>query len=398
MVTHVGGSRLSEAAERAAALVRSRGEAIDDLLRRLVRVRSDESRIGDVCDLIAAEARRLGLERTWRDRMGNLVVEAGDGPLTLLYDTHVDTVGADPAVWGFDPWEGREEDGVLNALGACDEKGSTPGMLHALAALAETGGLEGLRLVVFCNMEERAEGRSGRHLAEQEGVRPDYVVVGEPTDLRINLGHRGRAEYALAFTGAQEHGAHADPERSAILRAARAVTELYDLEHADHPVLGRGSLAVTRIQAAGGSQNVVPSRCDVYVDRRLTLGEDASAELERLRAIARRHGGEAELPALDGLPLVFPPWLADAGSPLARAALAAASASLGRPAQTGVWQFSTNGVYWAGEAGIPTVGFGPGDERDAHTPRDRVAFSDVRAAAETYARLPGALMAALQPG
>ncbi len=383
---------VSEGAEAAVALVRRRGEAIDELLRRLVRVRSDDSRIDEICVLIAAEAQALGLERAWRDGTGNLVVEAGDGPVTLLYDTHVDTVGADPEVWGFDPWEGREEGGDLNALGACDEKGSTPGMLHALAALNETGALEGLRLVVFCNAEERAEGRSGRHLVEQAGLRPDYVVVGEPTDLRVYLGQRGRAEYALTFAGAQEHGAHARPERSAILRAARAVEDLYELEHAEHPVLGRGSLAVTRIHAAGGSQNVVPSRCDVYVDRRLTLGEDARAELERLREVARRHGGEAELPELDGLPLVFPPWLSDASSPLGQAAVAAAEAVLGRPAATGVWQFSTNGVYWAGEVGIPTVGFGPGDERVAHTPDDRVAFADVRVAAEVYTRLPATLL------
>jgi putative selenium metabolism hydrolase len=382
--------------EAAAALVRARGDAIDDLLRRLVRIRSDDSRIGEICDLIEGEARALGLEDIRRDAMGNLAVAAGDGPATLLYDTHVDTVGADPEVWGFDPWEGREEGGVLHALGACDEKGSTPGMLHALAALAETGGLDGLRLVVFCNMEERAEGRSGRCLVEQEGIRPDFVVVGEPTRLRVYLGHRGRAEYALTFTGSQEHGAHADPDRSAIVHAARAVEELSRLDHAEHPVLGRGSLAVTRIHAAGGSQNVVPGRCDVYVDRRLTLGEDAWVELERLREVARRHGGEAELPTLDGLPLVFPPWLSDATSPLARAALAGAAATLGRSGTTGVWQFSTNGVYWAGEAGIPTVGFGPGDERHAHTPGDQVAFADVRAAAEVYTRLPASLLEALR--
>jgi putative selenium metabolism hydrolase len=277
-------------------------------------------------------------------------------------------------------------------------------MLHALAALHEARGLDGLRLVVFCNMEERAEGRSGRHLVESEGLRPDVVVVGEPTGLRVNLGHRGRAEYALTFTGTQEHGAHADPERSAIVHAARAIDELARLEHADHPVLGRGSLAVTRIHAAGGSQNLVPGRCDVYVDRRLTLGEDAWEELERLGAVAARHGGAAELPELGevtytglrlGGPLVFPAWLTDAASPHARAVLAAAEAVLGRPVETGVWEFSTNGTYWAGEAGIPTVGFGPGDERDAHTPNDRVSLAEVRAAAEAYARIPAALRAAL---
>lgn len=381
------------------ALLRARGEAIDELLRRLVRVRSDDSKIGAICDLIEEEARALGLDDVRRDAMGNLAVAAGDGPVTLLYDTHVDTVGvSDPAAWSWDPWEGREENGVLYALGACDEKGSTPGMLHALAALAESDALEGLRLVVFCNMEERAEGRSGRHLVEREGIRPDFVVVGEPTCLHVYLGQRGRAEYRLVFHGAQEHGAHADPSRSAILGAARAVEELYALEHADHPALGRGSLAVTRIEAVGGSQNVVPSRCEVYVDRRLTLGEDAWAELERLRAVAERHGGEAELPELGGLPLVFPPWLTDAGSPLARAAVRAVQAILGRPVETGCWSFSTNGVYWAGEAGIPTVGFGPGDERFAHTPEDRVPFAEVRAAAEVYTRLPAELLGQLASG
>lgn len=387
----------------AVELVRARASLIDDLLVRLVRVRSDDSQIGEICELLAAEARALGLERIRPDAMGNLVVEAGDGPLTILYDTHVDTVGADPIAWGFDPWEGRIEGGVLHALGACDEKGSTPGMLHALAALWETGGLDGLRLVVFCNMEERAEGRSGRHLVEREGLRPDAVVVGEPTSLRVNLGHRGRAEYALTFTGAQEHGAHADPERSAIVRAARAIEELSRLPCREHPVLGRGSLAVTRILAAGGSQNVVPGRCDVYVDRRLTLGENARDELERLRELAAPHGGAAELPELDevtytglrlGGPLVFPAWLTDAGAPIALAALAAAEAALDRPAETGVWEFSTNGTYWAGEERIPTVGFGPGDERDAHTANDRVSFADVRAAAEVYTRLPAVLRSA----
>ena len=127
-------------------------------------------------------------------------------------------------------------------------------------------------------------------------------------------------------------------------------------------------------------------------------------ELGRLRQLAARHGGAAELPELDevtyaGLrlegPLAFPAWLTDAGSPLAAAALAAAEAALGRAAETGVWQFSTNGVYWAGEAGIPTVGFGPGDERVAHTPQDRVAFADVRTAAEVYTRLPASLLEAV---
>lgn len=222
------------------------------------------------------------------------------------------------------------------------------------------------------------------------------VVVGEPTNLRY-LGHRGRAEYALTFAAVQEHAGHTDREGSAIVPGGQGDRRAVRLETLDHPVLRPGMLAITRVQAAGDPKASYPSRCDVYVDRRLTLGEDAWKELERIQAVVARHGGRAKLPELDELtetgprlsgPLVFPGWLADSGSPHVRALLSAAEATLGRSVETGVWRFSTNGTSWAGEAGIPTVGFGPGDERLAHTPLDRVSRTHVRAAAETYARIP----------
>jgi acetylornithine deacetylase/succinyl-diaminopimelate desuccinylase-like protein len=54
----------------------------------------------------------------------------------------------------------------------------------------------------------------------------------------------------------------------------------------------------------------------------------------------------------------------------------------------GTWDFSTNGTYWAGKAGIPSIGFGPGDEKTAHMIDERVPLQEVVDATQFYALLP----------
>jgi len=56
--------------------------------------------------------------------------------------------------------------------------------------------------------------------------------------------------------------------------------------------------------------------------------------------------------------------------------------------KAGKWSFSTNGTYWAGKAGIPSIGFGPGDEIYAHTSNEHIPLDEVVAATEFYALFP----------
>src|SRR5690606_25501409 len=118
-------------------LIKSRvAQQRDDIitfLREICAIPSMESQIREVGERVEAEMKKLGFDEVWWDRMGNVVGRIGDGPIKLLYDSHIDTVGiGDPAEWQWDPFQGKIENGVFFARGACDEKGSTPGMIYGL--------------------------------------------------------------------------------------------------------------------------------------------------------------------------------------------------------------------------------------------------------------------------
>jgi putative selenium metabolism hydrolase len=169
----------------------------------------------------------------------------------------------------------------------------------------------------------------------------------------------------------------------------------------DDPFLGHGKITVTDMQVSTASINAVPDECTIFLDRRLTFGEskeEALAQVQRQvppgSAITVEMLRYAE-PSYTGFVFpvekYFPAWALAEDHPLVQAGLTVRRA-IGLPDDPpGKWDFSTNGVYWMGTAGIPSIGFGPGDEVHAHTVRDQVALADVVQATAFYALLPAAL-------
>ena len=153
--------------------------------------------------------RRLGFDEVRFDMMGNILGRIGDGPRVLVYDSHIDTVGiGDPAAWEWDPFEGKVIDGVLYARGACDEKGSTPGMVYGLALARDLGLLDGWTAYYFGNMEEWCDGIAPNAFVDDDpGIRPDFVVIGEPTKMQVYRGHKGRVEMKVVAKGRSAHAA-----------------------------------------------------------------------------------------------------------------------------------------------------------------------------------------------
>ncbi|MEO0565787.1 MAG: M20/M25/M40 family metallo-hydrolase, partial [Chloroflexota bacterium] len=140
-------------------LVEGYREDIITFLKELCAIPSYDSQIREVGERVHAEMEKMGFDEVWWDSMGNVIGRIGDGPVKLMYDTHIDTVGiGDPEEWDWDPFEGKEEDGVFFARGACDEKNSTPGMVYGLAIAKQLGLLDGISAYVFGNMEERNDG------------------------------------------------------------------------------------------------------------------------------------------------------------------------------------------------------------------------------------------------
>src|SRR5512139_2593489 len=172
---------------------------IIQFLRDICATPSMDGQLKDVGERIGAEMAKLGFDEVRFDKMGNIMGRIGSGKRVILYDSHIDTVGiGDADSWGFDPFKGKVENGDLYARGACDEKGSTPGMVYGLAIANDLGLLEQVTAYYFGNMEEWCDGIAPNAFVEVDPkVRPDYVVIGEPTKMQIYHGHKGRIELKI---------------------------------------------------------------------------------------------------------------------------------------------------------------------------------------------------------
>jgi len=381
-----------------------------DFLRDLVRIPSYDSQIGPVGEACAERMRRLGFDDVRFDSMGNILGRAGSGDRALLFDSHIDTVGiGDRAEWTWDPFEGKREDGIIFGRGACDEKGSTPPMIYAIAALIELDLLGDWTLYYFGNMEEWCDGIAPHALVEHERIRPDFVVIGEPTKLNIYRGHRGRIEISARFKGRSAHAAMPQLGDNPLYRVAPFLEGISRMGQSlpDDPFVGPGTIAATNVTVQTPSLNAVPAEAEVYLDRRVTLGETAEQVLEQVRALPAAGSATIEIPLYEEasytgfvfpVEKVFPAWALEEDHALVHAGKEAFAAVFGHQAGIGRWEFSTNGIYWMGKAGIPAIGFGPGDERFAHTVLDQVPAQEVIDSARFYAALPLFLSEALNPG
>jgi putative selenium metabolism hydrolase len=316
-----------------------------------------------------------------------------------MLNSHMDTVRvSNPDTWQHGPFSAEINQGMLYGLGACDAKGSLAAMVYGAKLLRDVE-LKGSVVLAFAVQVETCEGVGAQVLIEQEGIRPDWVVVGQPTDLNVSRGQRGRLEMRLVTHGCSAHAACPDLGSNAIYAAARLVfgLELLAGQLGDDAFLGPGTLAVTAIRSSASSRTVIPDRCELIIDRRLTLGENETMALSEVRRVVAREGIQAQVEVADceittytgythRKRALYPAWVMAEDHPLVVTATQAIRAQTRQRPQIGRWDFSSDGVYTAGVAGIPTVGFGPGDPRCAHAADEHVRLDDVCTAAEVYAR------------
>jgi putative selenium metabolism hydrolase len=378
--------------------------AMTDFLKDLIRTPSFSHQEGDVAQRIAEELRAVGLTNVRIDRVGNVVgrLGSGSGTPSLLYNGHMDTVGVgDSTAWQRDPFGGEIVDGVIYGRGACDMKGAIAAMVYGTKMLIDAlTTLSGVLYVVGVAQEEPCEGLAMRVLVEEEAVRPDFVVLGEATNLQISRGQRGRMEIKVTAKGRASHGSAPHRGINAIYKAAHLIQRLEEMT-ADlpiHPEMGQATLAVTFIENTGGSRNVIPDSCCFYIDRRLVLGETEKSVVASIKNLVKESGIDATVELTEHVstswtgyecrtPEYYPAWLIEEGHPLVQATSSAVEKTLGFAPELRQWAFSTDGVYTKGTAGIPTLGFGPGDEQYAHTINDQIRLEDTFKAASVYAQL-----------
>jgi putative selenium metabolism hydrolase len=371
--------------------------ALEAFVLELVRTPSPSGDEGAVAALVRAELERLGYA-VEVDALGNVVgtLDAGPGPCVLL-DAHMDTVGVtDRAAWSADP-AGELRDGRLYGRGSVDMKGPLAALVHGAAAASLTGG----HVVVSASIaEEMIEGFATVEVARR--VRPDVAVICEPSSRRVVVGQRGRAELIVEVEGRPSHSSRPDLGVNAVEAMADVLRAACEIELPSHPELGQAILVPTDIVSRPfPALSVLPDRCTVTFDRRTLPGEGEAEVLEPLRAAveaaAAPHGatgrvtvGVDRFDAYSGAPVeaanLAPAWYTGADAPVARTALEALGA------EPGLWLFCTNGSGTAA-LGIPTIGYGPGDETLAHRVDEHIELSELLAGARGYATLVEALTA-----
>lgn len=374
-------------------------------LREIIAIPSTSTNEQAVVERIAAEMRKVGLADVHFDPIGNVLGRVGDGGVTILYDSHIDTVGVgDPKAWEFDPFAGKLENGILYGRGASDNKAAIATMVYGARILKELGLTEGFTLWIAGMVEEESmDGWAVGEMIRTGQVRPDYVVNGECTNLDIYRGHRGRCEIKVTTKGVSCHASAPERGVNALYKMQRIIAGIEQLgaRLKDDAFLGKGTIAATYLETKTPSLNAVPDEAILYIDRRMTVGETAESAIAEIKALPGAEDATVELltyadPSWTGykkvVPKDYPTWVLPEEHPVIQAGVDTAAAVLGRRPQVSRWTFSTNGIATMGQLGIPTVGFGPSEEKWAHSVKDQVPVEHLVAAMAFYAAYPTTLV------
>ncbi len=382
-------------------------------LRDMISIPSESAEEREVVQCVRREMERAGFDEIKIDGMGNILGRIGSGKTTIVIDGHLDTVGiGDRSTWSRDPYAGEIENGILYGRGASDQEAGIAAAVYGAKIIKELG-LEGdFQLwVTGTVMEEDCDGLCWKYILSEGELKPDVIVITEPTNLNVYRGHRGRMEIEVRTQGRSCHGSAPERGINAIYKMAPIIADIEKLnetlaDSAD-PFLGKGSVTIAQIRSTSPSLCAVADSATIHLDRRLTRGEtleSAVLQIQQLPSVLQtgatvtvlHYKRDAYTGTSVEMQKYYPSWVFEAGHPAVAAAQNAAREALEREPIVDKWVFSTNGVATAGLFGIPTVGFGPANEIYAHTPDDQCPVEHLTAAARFYAAFPKYFLEAMR--
>ena len=376
-------------------------KAVIRFAQDLVRIKSYSGQEEQAIRFVEQRMKTLGYDEVIIDSMGNLLGRIGSGGKSILFDSHVDTVEVnDKQEWEIPPFSGEIVDGYLHGRGTVDMKSSIAASVYAGAVARRTGLASDKTVYVSCTVfEEDCDGENLKHLFRELDLKPGYVVVCEPSNNQIAIGHKGKAQVSIKTHGVSAHGSAPEKGVNAIYEMAGIIQRVeqanLELMKKEQP---RGTLVMSRIASVSASLNAVPSECEVYLDRRTVPGEtedDIRHEMDRLIAGKRAtwQVGTLHRKSWTGLEIHYEPfhsaWKIDIDHELTQACIAAYQETFGvEPGDFDFWDFSTNAVTPV-SLGIPTIGFGPGDYKLAHMRNERCEVNQILEACRFYTQLIG---------
>jgi putative selenium metabolism hydrolase len=375
---------------------------IISFLGRLIEAKSLSAEEENCAGIILNEMRKLGYDEAFLDPMGNVIGRIGKGRHIVAFDGHIDTVdGGNISLWNTDPFKAVIQDDKIFGRGAVDQKGGVASMIYAGKIIKDLG-IDDIFTVYITGtvQEEDCDGLCWQYIFNEDKIKPEFVIITEPTGLKLNRGQRGRMEIEISTVGISAHGSMPERGQNAIYRMSPVIADIEKLNDRllNDDFLGKGSVAISQIRSTSPSLCAVADGCTIHLDRRLTGGETEETALHELYALSSVRNSKAEIKVLEydragykGLSYpsrkYYPSWVCPAESRLVQSGASAYRNLYGKNPEISRWIFSTNGVATMGMFSIPTIGFGPGDEIHAHSPNEFCPVGDLKTAAEFYAAL-----------
>ena len=290
-------------------------------LSKLVNIKSLSCGEAEVQQEVKRQMEEAGFDEVRIDGLGNVIGRIGNGSKILAIDGHVDTVDmGNMENWTFDPLGGEIKDGYVHGRGTVDQEGGIASFITAGKILKELNFDRDLTVYFVSSViEEDCDGLCWKYIVEEEGIKPDFAISTEPTNLNIYRGHRGRMEMKITFRGISSHGSAPERGKNAIYMASRVALEIEKLNEnlKTDDFLGKGSITISEFVSESPSLCAVADYATLHLDRRLTWGETKESALAEIEKIIE--GIDAKVKVLDykekaytgleyGMEKYYPTW------------------------------------------------------------------------------------------
>ncbi len=367
-------------------------------LSKLVKIKSLSTQEKEVQLELKRQMEEAGFDEVKIDGLGNVIGRIGNGKKILAIDGHMDTVDmGNMDNWTFNPLGGEIKDGFVHGRGTVDQEGGPAAFVTSGRILKELGFDKDLTIYfVGSVMEEDCDGLCWKYIVEEDKIKPNFVISTEPTNLNIYRGHRGRMEMHVHFYGVSSHGSAPERGKNAIYMASKAALEIEKLNERlkFDEFLGKGSVTISEIISGSPSLCAVADYARVHLDRRLTWGETKESAVKEVEEVVK--GMNAKVEVLNysekaytgleyGMEKYYPTWKMPEDHQVVQTGVKAFKNLFNKDVKVDKWTFSTNGIMTCGTYGIPTIGFGPGNEVLAHAPNEKVPVNDLVIASAFYA-------------
>ncbi len=392
-------------------LTEEQNKEVIELCQNLIRQKSYSGGENLVAQTLKSFFERNGFDSVDVDDYGNVIacMKGSAAGKKILFDGHIDTVPVtNPTAWKYDPFGAEIHENKIYGRGASDMKGAVAAMACAVSNFAHGCDKEfaGEIYVAGVVHEECFEGVAARSVSKK--VHPDYVVIGESSNLNVKIGQRGRAEILLETFGVPAHSANPEKGVNAVYQICRLIEKIHSLNPPTHDVLGKGILELTDIKSSPyPGASVVPEYCAATYDRRLLVEETRESVLSPLQKLLREemeHDStlKAKVSYARGLEhcytgaeiqgeRFFPGWLFGKEEDFVQSIVNELH-GMGFQPEITQYQFCTNGSHYAGEAGIQTIGLGPSLESLAHTINEYIEIDQLLKAEQCYVGVINALL------